>query len=107
MNNLEALTILNILKDARIGMPHTGFIYSHRDCMKALDIAIDAIRGLNRVKQIITQNIDLHDTDRLYIEVFADYDPGTKAEKLYQICSTDELVDIMECLKEYCKCEEL
>lgn len=107
MNNLEALTVLNILKDSRIGMPHTGFIYSHKDCVTALDIATDAIRKLNRVEQIITQKIELPDAGRLYIKVFADYDPGTKAERLYQICSTDELVDIMEYLKEYCKCEEL
>lgn len=74
---------------------------------QALNIAIEALRDIDDIERIIERNRDMCGTDRLYIKIYADSEPGTKAEKLYQICTTDELVDVLRWLQEYCKCEEL
>ncbi len=74
---------------------------------EAIDIAIEALRDIEDIERIIERNRNMCETDQLYIKIYVDSEPDTKAEKLYQICTTDELVDIMSYLQEYCKCEEL
>ena len=45
------------------------------------------------------------DDNRLYIKVYADLEPQEKAEKLYQICEEEELLEVYKELGEYCEIE--
>lgn len=45
-------------------------------------------------------------TDKgLYIKVYADSEPQEKAEKLYQICEEDELIEVCKEIAAYCDVE--
>lgn len=46
------------------------------------------------------------DTIRIYTKIFADEEPQDKADKIYRICANEELVEIMNWLKEYIENEE-
>lgn len=63
-------------------------------------------RAVNNVIRSAQGELEESDHKRLYIRVFVDYSPQEKAEKLYQICSGKELLEIAEHLKEYAEAKE-
>ena len=58
-------------------------------------------RAVNNVVRACNGEPEEAEHNRLYIRIFVDYEPQEKAEKLYQICSSKELLEIAEHLKEY------
>ena len=72
---------------------HDGFIHTHR-FDKANQIIHDALSAE------ATQNMKAW--NGLYIKVYADDDPQDKAEKLYQICDSNEaLSEVAKCIQGY------
>lgn len=58
----------------------------------------------NRFSETL-ENSGVNTNERLYIKVYADSEPQEKAEKLYQICEEDELIEVCKELAAYCDVE--
>lgn len=62
------------------------------------EIACLATKNNNDIQDMAKrlQNVDIRGVDKLHVKIYADDRPGKKAEKLYEICETnDELVKVL------------
>lgn len=62
------------------------------------EIAILATKNNNDIQDMAKrlQNVDIRGVDKWHVKIYADDRPGKKAEKLYEICETnDELVKVL------------
>lgn len=62
------------------------------------EIAILATKNNNDIQDMAKrlQNVDIRGVDKWHVKIYADDYPGKKAEKLYEICETnDELVKVL------------
>ena len=70
------------------------FIYG--EYAEAIDMAIEALSA-------DAEKPNMKSWNGLYIKVYADDDPQDKAEKLYQICDSNEaLSEVAKCIQGYC-----
>lgn len=62
------------------------------------EIALLATKNNNDIQDISKRlrNVDIRGVDKWHVKIYADDYPGKKAEKLYEICETnDELVKVL------------
>lgn len=87
-------------------LPSASDLISREDAMEAVadmqDGSGQAYRFVCKALEILSAlpTADRQDEDRLYIKIYGDDEPSTKAEKLYQISGSD-MEDVTEWVKEY------
>lgn len=62
------------------------------------EVACLATKNNNDIQELSKRlrNVDIRGVDKLHVKIYADDYPGKKAEKLYEICETnDELVKVL------------
>ena len=73
---------------------------------EGVSVNIKKPRSMSVTTTTTAESEEEKDKIRIYSKIFADEEPQDKAEKIYQICRSDELKKIIDWLIEYAESEE-